>query len=113
MTLQSFKTMAVTARESLGFLGNTCSSVLIPTLVLAQAALAKTCEYTQHGLTWSKDELRMNQIQVIGTHNSYHIEAPLEEHDVQFELHSNPIDVWYSFPDFPIQLNDLHVRNLE
>ncbi|KAG9257796.1 uncharacterized protein F5Z01DRAFT_416232 [Emericellopsis atlantica] len=55
----------------------------------------------------------MNHMQVVGTHNSYHIEAPNEEKEVQAELLENAINYWYSHPQLGIQLGDQQMRNLE
>lgn len=55
----------------------------------------------------------MNQIQVIGTHNSYHIESPLEERLAQASLTKNPTDLFYSHPALDIQLGHQRMRNLE
>ena len=57
--------------------------------------------------------MRMNQVQVLGTHNSYHIESPLEERAVQTTLLDNTINYWYSHPTFDVQLTHQKVRNLE
>lgn len=67
-----------------------------------------------NNLTWTKGALRMNHIQVVGTHNSYHVEAPIEEHKVQQKLlQGQAINYWYSHPQLDIQLGDQQVRNLE
>lgn len=55
----------------------------------------------------------MNQMQVVGTHNSYHVEAPNEEKKAQTGLLENPFNLWYSHPQFDIQLGDQQMRNLE
>lgn len=55
----------------------------------------------------------MNHIQVIGTHNSYHIEAPKAERDLQSTFASGAIDLQYSHSALDVQLEHLHVRNLE
>jgi hypothetical protein len=55
----------------------------------------------------------MNQIQVVGSHNSYHIESSLEERKVQQELLDNTVNYWYSHPQLDIQLGQQQMRNLE
>ena len=55
----------------------------------------------------------MNHIQVVGSHNSYHVEAPLEELEAQKELLDNYIKYRYSHPQLDIQLGDQKMRNLE
>lgn len=75
------------------------------------AAFAKACP--KNNLTWTDGALRMNHIQVVGTHNSYHIEPPNEEKKVQAELLENAINYWYSHPQLDIQLGDQQMRNLE
>jgi hypothetical protein len=55
----------------------------------------------------------MNQIQVVGSHNSYHIESPLAERTVQQVMLPNTVNYWYSHPQLDIQLADQQMRNLE
>ncbi|KAL0778510.1 hypothetical protein CaCOL14_006163 [Colletotrichum acutatum] len=55
----------------------------------------------------------MNQVQVVGTHNSYHREAPLEEHPTQAMMLPNVQNYYYSHPSLDIQLNYQSIRNLE
>lgn len=55
----------------------------------------------------------MNQVQVVGTHNSYHIEAPDEEKKLQAKFIETPINFWYSHPQLDIQLEEQQMRNLE
>lgn len=55
----------------------------------------------------------MNHVQVVGSHNSYHVESPLEERKVQQELLENTINYWYSHAQLDIQLEDQKMRNLE
>ncbi|KAM0331273.1 hypothetical protein ACHAQA_002943 [Verticillium albo-atrum] len=74
---------------------------------------AASCNYTRNGLTWTPAATRMNHVQVVGTHNSYHIEPPLEEREVFQRFHSNPRDAYYSHPTLDVQLQYQSVRNLE
>ena len=57
--------------------------------------------------------LRMNQIQVIGTHNSYHKEVSLEEQPWHAMMLDNPQDYYYSHATLDAQLADQSVRGLE
>lgn len=83
-------------------------------IVLAQGALAACTNgtYTKNGLSWSS-KLRMNQIQTIGTHNSYHIESSLEEKPAQASLLSNVQNYYYAHPSLDLQLEYQSIRNLE
>ncbi|RDW87766.1 putative acid phosphatase [Coleophoma crateriformis] len=67
---------------------------------------------TTSQLTWTK-ALRMNQIQVIGTHNSYHREVSLTERPYHALLLSNPQDYYYSHAALDHQLQYQSVRGLE
>lgn len=78
---------------------------------MVHSVLAKS--YPKNDLTWTDGALRMNHMQVVGTHNSYHIEPPNEEKAVQGDLLENPINYWYSHPQLDIQLGDQRMRNLE
>jgi hypothetical protein len=58
--------------------------------------------------------LRLNQIQVIGTHNSYHVEASASEE--AFRAHIDPNGekaLEYGHPSLQHQLSDEHVRQVE
>lgn len=70
-------------------------------------------KFVKNGLVWTEGAVRMNHIQVIGTHNSYHIEAPKAERDLQSTFASGAIDLQYSHSALDVQLEHLHVRNLE
>ncbi|KAI1497740.1 hypothetical protein F5X99DRAFT_421148 [Biscogniauxia marginata] len=71
-----------------------------------------SCSYTKNGLKWS-DAVRMNQIQVIGTHNSYHQESPFGAKGVQAQLLDDVVNYYYSHPALDIQASHQSVRNLE
>lgn len=62
----------------------------------------------------NSDELRLNQIQVIGTHNSYHLApaAPLLEM-IRLTAGSVADSIDYSHLPLSEQLNDLHIRQIE
>ncbi|KAM0456100.1 hypothetical protein ACHAPV_007346 [Trichoderma viride] len=70
-------------------------------------------KYAKNGLVWTEGLVRMNHIQVVGSHNSYHIEAPKAERDLQSTFASGAIDLQYSHSALDVQLEYLHVRNLE
>ncbi|KAK9776189.1 putative acid phosphatase [Seiridium cardinale] len=68
--------------------------------------------YTKNGLTWSST-LRMNQMQVIGTHNSYHREVSLAEKPYHALLLSDPENYYYSHSDLAHQAEYQGLRNFE
>lgn len=70
-------------------------------------------KFAKNGLVWTEGSVRMNHIQVVGSHNSYHIEAPKAERDLQSTFASGAIDLQYSHSALDVQLEHLHVRNLE
>ncbi|KAG4439091.1 hypothetical protein IFR05_005433 [Cadophora sp. M221] len=61
------------------------------------------------------DDLRMNEVQVIGTHNSYHIETTLAEHPLleKFIGISGAQNLYYSHASISDQLTYQSVRGLE
>ncbi|KAH9885011.1 hypothetical protein F4778DRAFT_761619 [Xylariomycetidae sp. FL2044] len=79
----------------------------------ASTAEASKTPYTKNGLTWSDDAVRMNEIQVVGTHNSYHLESPPEAKTVQADLLDDVINYYYSHAALDVQATYQHVRNLE
>ncbi|KAL7626495.1 hypothetical protein AAE478_003267 [Parahypoxylon ruwenzoriense] len=78
---------------------------------IGQAA-APNCGYTKNGLKWSS-AIRMNHVQVIGTHNSYHRESPLEAREAQAQLLSNVVNYYYSHATLDIQASYQSVRSFE
>ncbi|KAL0943042.1 acid phosphatase [Colletotrichum truncatum] len=90
----------------------TSMAVKAALLLLPFASAATNCSYTRNGLTWSRG-LRMNQIQVVGTHNSYHREAPLEEHPTQATILPNVQNYYYSHPALDVQATYQSIRNFE
>ncbi|CAJ2507182.1 Uu.00g083680.m01.CDS01 [Anthostomella pinea] len=68
---------------------------------------------TGNGFTWTASELRMNQMQVIGTHNSYHREVSLAEAPYHALLLSNPQDYYYSHADLAHQAEYQGLRNFK
>uniref|UniRef100_L2FPX7 Acid phosphatase, putative n=1 Tax=Colletotrichum fructicola (strain Nara gc5) TaxID=1213859 RepID=L2FPX7_COLFN len=81
-------------------------------LLLPLTSAAPNDTFTRNGLTWSRG-LRMNQIQVVGTHNSYHRESPLEERDTQRTILPDTQNYWYSHPALDIQAQYQSIRNFE
>ena len=57
--------------------------------------------------------LRLNQIQLIGAHNSYHRELSAAEKQVQQAQDPGSINLCYSHAPIPQQLQDQNVRALE
>jgi hypothetical protein len=57
--------------------------------------------------------LRMNQVQVIGVHNSYHRELSATEKQVQQAQDPGAVNLFYSHASIPAQLEDQNVRALE
>lgn len=55
----------------------------------------------------------MNQVQVIGTHNSYHREADLQELAVQATMLPNVQNYYYSHPALDVQATYQSVRSFE
>lgn len=60
------------------------------------------------------DELRLNQIQVIGTHNSFHVAADPAEHDLLAELDpAQAAQRTYTHAPLTTQLDEQRVRQIE
>ncbi len=60
------------------------------------------------------DDLRLNQIQVIGTHNSFHQAAPGDEYQQLAALNAEQAaQRTYTHPDLTTQLDEQKVRQLE
>ncbi|TCC64693.1 hypothetical protein E0H73_09990 [Kribbella pittospori] len=57
--------------------------------------------------------LRLNQIQMMGSHNSYHRELSPAEQKVQQAQNPGSVDLWYSHASIPSQLEDQNIRTLE
>ncbi|KAL6867060.1 hypothetical protein J3F83DRAFT_766088 [Trichoderma novae-zelandiae] len=67
----------------------------------------------RNGLVWTAGAVHMNHMQVVGSHNSYHVEAPKAERDLQSAAAPAAIDLQYSHAALGVQLEYLHLRNLE
>ncbi|KAG6008625.1 hypothetical protein E4U21_004265 [Claviceps maximensis] len=85
----------------------------VPALVGADAACNCGVDYrSKNGLVWG-DAIRMNQMQVIGSHNSYHVEASAAEKKFMEQLSPSVEDLFYGHDKLDVQLKEQHVRNLE
>lgn len=58
-------------------------------------------------------DIRLNHIQVIGTHNSYHREITLAERTIFEKFVPSPEDYYYSHAELPIQLEHQSARSFE
>lgn len=81
---------------------------IVPVVVGAACGM----DYTKNGLVWGH-ATRMNQIQVTGSHNSYHVEASREEKAIMERLSPSVRDLYYGHDKLDVQLKEQHVRNLE
>ncbi|WP_250564215.1 phosphatidylinositol-specific phospholipase C1-like protein [Sphaerisporangium fuscum] len=61
----------------------------------------------------ARGEVRLNQIQVIATHNSYHRELTDAEKDVQRRTDANWWNLAYSHAALPVQFSRERVRSIE
>lgn len=68
--------------------------------------------YVKNGLRWGPG-IRMNHVQQICTHNSYHREVSLEERPYHALLLSNPQDYYYSHVSLDDQAEYQSVRGFE
>jgi hypothetical protein len=75
---------------------------------LAASGVAGTAISSRQG-----NDLRLNQIQVVGSHNSYHRELSPAEQKVQQQQNAGSVDLWYSHAPISQQLEDQNVRSLE
>jgi hypothetical protein len=91
------------------------ASVTVALGGLAGSALtpAKQTPGTDTLRTAGNSGLRMNQLQQIGSHNSYHRELSPAEQAVQKQLNPGSPDLWYSHAPVQQQLEDQRVRTLE
>src|SRR5690606_34693672 len=58
-------------------------------------------------------DLRMNHIQVKGSHNSYHIEPPPETLDLYMTIDDSAYTLAYTHDPLPVQLEEQGVRQIE
>jgi hypothetical protein len=57
--------------------------------------------------------IRLNQMQVIGTHNSYHIEPSAQKIATMIKFRPDAVLLQYSHPPLPEQFDDEEVRQIE
>ena len=90
-------------------------AVVAATVALAVAACAGGSDDTTAPTTAVRvpPPLRLNQLQVIGTHNSYHLEAPPEQLEARVAVDPGAIELAYSHLPIPEQLSTQGVRQLE
>lgn len=79
---------------------------------IGSAVATSTHGYPKNELRWS-NAVRMNQVQVVGTHNSYHRESPIEAKEVQASILPNITNYYYSHAALDIQADYMSVRNFE
>lgn len=91
------------------------ASVTVALGGLAGSALApaKQTPGTDTLSTSNSHGLRINQVQQIGSHNSYHRELSPTEQAVQKQQNPGSVDLWYSHAPIQQQLEDQNVRTLE
>jgi hypothetical protein len=57
--------------------------------------------------------VRLNQMQVIGSHNSYHVEPPPDVLDFYLTIEPSAIELAYTHAPLPVQFADQGVRQIE
>jgi hypothetical protein len=82
----------------------------VASAALAASGVAGTA-YSRNGS--QGNDLWLNQIQVVGSHNSYHRELSPAEQKVQLQQNAGSVDLWYSHAPISQQLEDQNVRALE
>ncbi|TDD48285.1 hypothetical protein E1263_33540 [Kribbella antibiotica] len=85
----------------------------VATTAVAASGLAGSALTTQTSQASTSAGLKMNQIQVIGSHNSYHREVSDNEKKIQVGQNPGAVDLWYSHAPLGQQLEDQNVRQLE
>ncbi|ATY58325.1 PLC-like TIM beta alpha-barrel domain [Cordyceps militaris] len=96
-------------------LNHVACAVFLPAAVLAcdGSIIDPDAYYTRNGLTWTEGALRMNEIQVVGTHNSYHVEADPAEQSFMARFTNDAINFRYSHSALDVQLEYNRVRSME
>jgi hypothetical protein len=91
------------------------ASAAIAASGLAGTALSTrtTPQTTQSAGHGESSGLRLTQIQMMGSHNSYHRELSPAEQKVQLAQNPGSVDLWYSHAPITQQLEDQNVRTLE
>jgi hypothetical protein len=98
--------------------------IRMASLLLGLALVATACggggkgesEGKENGVAAHRldDSLKLNQIQVLGTHNSYHLETPGRLRDALGLVDSELVDrVEYTHPPLGVQLQNQGVRSVE
>ncbi|GAA3578965.1 phosphatidylinositol-specific phospholipase C1-like protein [Kribbella ginsengisoli] len=77
------------------------------------AALPGQSADAKGGQRTNTSGVRMNQVQQIGSHNSYHRELNAAEQKAQLSLNPGVVDLFYSHASVPQQLEDQNMRTLE
>ncbi|WP_431896632.1 phosphatidylinositol-specific phospholipase C1-like protein [Nonomuraea sp. bgisy101] len=83
------------------------------TALLAATALAVLTSAAPAVGTTGRSDVRINQIQTMATHNSYHRELTDAEKDVQRKTDANWWNLQYSHPAIPHQFGTQRVRGIE
>lgn len=91
---------------------NKSAVVGLASVALAASGVAGTTLGRDHS-SESGGGLRFNQVQMIGSHNSYHRELSPAEQKVQQAQNPGSVDLWYSHAPITQQLEDQNVRTLE
>ena len=80
----------------------------------ATATTEPAAEQTTTSTVAADDDLKLNEIQVIGTHNSFHVEAPEDELAQLAALDAEQAEQRrYTHPDLATQLGEQKIRQLE
>jgi len=85
----------------------------VASAAVAASGLAGTALSGRHDPQGTGAGLRLNQMQVVGSHNSYHRELSPNEQKVQLQNNPGSVDLWYSHAPMDQQLEDQNVRSLE
>jgi hypothetical protein len=89
------------------------ASVTVAASGIAGSAITADRPQTDKGGSGHQSALRLNQIQQMGAHNSYHRELSAVEKQVQQAQDPGAINLFYSHASIPQQLQDQNIRALE
>lgn len=81
--------------------------------VVMAAVLPSSAARADHARRDPAGTLRLNQIQVMATHNSYHREVSFAEQKVMERQEPTFHNLLYSHASLPVQFDDQHVRGIE
>ncbi|OAA53739.1 PLC-like phosphodiesterase, TIM beta/alpha-barrel domain protein [Cordyceps fumosorosea ARSEF 2679] len=87
--------------------------LLLPPALACDGSISPDAYYVRNGLTWTEGAVRMNEVQVVGTHNSYHVEADPKEQGFMARFADDAINFRYSHSALDVQLEYSRVRSLE